>query len=347
MMLGIWSAIEAQIPDWFFPGSMMIVFLSHLMLMVMPIPFMLFLHRIYHSGESRLWSFCCYVNCAVIVARVALQVTGVYDFRETLLLTHICLLLFVAVIVLMTIREIRGNELTRQIRVNSICVIVVLSSTVLELIIYRVGNISTPLGSIGFLSYIVVMGISNVRSARSLMEQAKESKIYRKLALTDELTGLFNRTAFKEDIEKRMMPDKTSGEKILPTVMFMFDLNDLKKCNDTYGHDCGDQYIKMAANAIKKVFAQEGKCYRIGGDEFCAWAPYHSLNEIHEKLLMLEQDVLELNNKGFVVKVSIAVGYAIYKEGEDGDLYGTMKRADAMMYEKKQEYKKSIDSYVT
>ena len=139
-----------------------------------------------------------------------------------------------------------------------------------------------------------------------------------------------------------MDPDRQTGVgKILPTVVFMFDLNDLKKCNDTYGHDYGDQYIKMAADALKKIFAEEGRCYRIGGDEFCAWAPYTSQEAINEKIMLLEQDVRRQNEKGFVVTVSIAVGYAIYEENEDGGgLYSTMKRADAMMYERKQNYKK-------
>ena len=341
-MLGIWSVIETQVLDWIFPCSIVMVFISHLMLMTMLIPFVLFLRHMYHNGESKLWSFCCYVNCLVIAIRVLLQIMGIFDLRETLLLTHICLLLFVAVIVGMTIHEIVKNELTVQVKINSACVLVILASTVLELAIYRFSNKSTPFGSMGFLFYIVVMGIVNVRRSRELMEQARESALYRKLAFTDELTGLSNRTAFREDLEKRMTPDRLTGEeKVLPTVVYMFDLNDLKKCNDTYGHDYGDQYIKMAADILKKLFTQEGKCYRIGGDEFCAWAPYTSLDEINEKLQMLEQDVQELNNRGFVVTVSIAVGYAIYQEGMDGGgLYSTMKRADTMMYEQKQEYKK-------
>lgn len=343
-MLGIWSAIETQIPDWIFPCSMVIVVVSHLMLMTLPIPFMLFLRRMYHNGESRLWGICCYINCAVIAVRVVLQIAGVYDLRETLLLTHICLLLFVIVIVVMTIREIALHGLAGQIKINSICVLVILVSTMLELAIYRFGNMSTPLGSMGFLFYITVMGIVNVRRTRELMEQARESALYRKLAFTDELTGLSNRTAFREDLEKRMEPDKAAGrEGILPTVVYMFDLNDLKKCNDTYGHDYGDQYIKMAAGVLKKLFAQEGQCYRIGGDEFCAWAPYTSQDAIDEKLLLLEKEIRELNNRGFVVTVSIAVGYAIYQESEDGGgLYSTMKRADTMMYERKQQYKKLL-----
>lgn len=346
VMLGIWSAIETQVPDWVFPCSMVIVVVSHLMLMILPLPFMLFLRHMYHNGESKLWSICCYINCAVIALRVILQITGVYDLRETLLLTHICLLLFVIAIVGMTVREIAAHGFAGQVKINSICVLVILVSTILELAIYRFGNMSTPLGSVGFLFYITVMGIVNVRKTRELMEQARESALYRKLAYTDELTGLSNRTAFREDLEKRMEPDQTAGgESILPTVVYMFDLNDLKKCNDTYGHDYGDQYIKMAADALKKLFEQEGRCYRTGGDEFCAWAPYTSQDRIDEKLSLLEQEIQELNNEGFVVTVSMAVGYAVYAEREDGGgLYSTMKRADAMMYERKQAYKKQLNS---
>lgn len=343
-MLGVWSTVETQVLDWIFPCSMVIVFVSHLMLMTMPIPFMLFLRHMYHNGESKLWSICCYINCAVIAVRVILQITGISDLRETLLLTHICLLLFVVVIVAMTIREITSHGFVGQVKINSICVLVILVSTVLELGIYRVGNRSTPLGSMGFLFYITVMGIVNVRRTRELMEQAREGALYRKLAYTDELTGLPNRTAFREDLEKRMELDKAAGkETILPTVVYMFDLNDLKKCNDTYGHDYGDRYIKMAADVLKRLFEREGKCYRIGGDEFCAWEPYTSQEVIDEKLSLLEKEIRQLNDEEFVVTVSVAVGYAVYAEDEDGGgLYSTMKRADAMMYERKQAYKKVL-----
>lgn len=342
IMLGFWSVIETQIPDWIFPCSIMIVFISHLTLMIMPLPFMLFLRHLYHNGNHKLWSLCCYINCAVIAVRVILQVFGIYDLRETLIMTHIYIVFFVLVIVAMTIHEIAVNETDRMFKINSVCVLVILVSTILELVFYRISDKSTPFGSIGFLFYIVVMGIVNVRRYRKMMEQARESELYRKLAYTDELTGLSNRTAFREDLEKRVEPDKPGEEeKILPTVVYMFDLNDLKKCNDTYGHDNGDKYIKMAAGVLKKLFAQEGKCYRIGGDEFCAWAPYTSLDAINEKLQMLEQEVKELNKEKFVVEVSVSTGYAVYQENMDGGgLYSTMKRADAMMYERKQEFKK-------
>lgn len=340
-MLGVWSICETQILDLFFPCNMVIVFVSHLMLMIMPIPFVMFLRQMYRNGGHKLWDVCCYLNCVVIIARVFLQVTGLFDLRETLFLTHICLLVFVVSIVVMTIHEVLKNRLTRQIKVNSIGVMVILLSTVLELGIFRFGNKSTPLGSAGFLIYIVVMAIENVSESRKLMEQARESEIYRKLAFTDELTGLLNRTAFTEDLEGRIIIDEvTQNEIIQPTVIFMCDLNDLKKCNDTYGHDYGDQYIEMAAEVLKKVFVDDDRCYRIGGDEFCAWSPDVKPDKIKAKLRFLDKQVQEMSRREFVVKFSMAVGYAVYEEKEDSNLYSTLKRADAMMYEKKQEYKR-------
>ena len=241
----------------------------------------------------------------------------------------------------MSVHEIVVNRFNRQNKLNIICVLIILASTVLELAIYRFSNLSTPLGSLGFLIYIVVMGIENVSKSRKMMEQARESEIYLKLAFTDELTGLYNRTAFEEDLEGRVVTDEvTKNEIIQPTVIYMFDLNDLKKCNDTYGHDFGDKYIMMAAEVLKKAFADDDKCYRIGGDEFCAWSANVSSKKINEKLQLLEKLVREQSSKEFVVKFSMAMGYAVYKPKEDSNLYSTMKRADAMMYERKQEYKR-------
>ncbi len=340
-MLGIWSVIETQVLDLFYPCNMVIVFVSHLMLMIMPIPFVMYLRQMYRNGDRKLWSMCCYVNCAVIIVRIFLQITGLFDLRETLFLTHICLLLFVVVIVAMSIHEIVVNKFTRQNKLNMICVLVILASTVLELGIYRFSNKSTPLGSLGFLIYIVVMGIENVSKSRKMMEQARESEIYLKLAFTDELTGLYNRTAFEEDLGGRVITDEvTKNEIIQPTVIYMFDLNDLKKCNDTYGHDYGDKYILMAAEVLKKAFTDNDRCYRIGGDEFCAWSADVSAKKINEKLQLLEKLIREQSSKEFVVTFSMAMGYAVYMPKEDSNLYSTMKRADAMMYERKQEYKR-------
>jgi len=340
IMLGCWTLCETQILELFLPGSIMLVFLDHSMLMCMPIPFLLFLRQMYQDRDHPLWGICCYLNIAVSCIRVLLQVFGVLDLRETLWMTHICLGIFVLLVIGMSVHEVIISRISGQLRLNIVCVLVIMAAAFLELLMYRISNKSTPLGSLGFLFYIIVMGTVSIRKSRAMMEQAKESEIYRRLAFIDELTGVYNRTAFNRDKESRLILDKKSKKKkIQPTVLYMFDLNDLKKCNDTYGHEYGDQYIIIVSGVLKRIFGLDGKCYRIGGDEFCVMMSFHTENEIKSRLVQFRRAVKEKDREGFVVPVSVAVGYGIYDSSLDQTLDDTMRRADEIMYQDKQKIK--------
>lgn len=340
IMLGIWMICESQILELYIPCGMAMVLIDHLMLMLMPLPFLLFLRNMYPNREHPLWGFCCYLNCAVVVLRILLQILGLYDFRETLWMTHIILCVIVVSVFALSISQILKKEMTRQLRLNICCILILLVAVFLELLEYRVHNKSTPLGSIGFLFYIIIMGLASIKKSRRMMEQAKESELYRKLAFVDELTGVYNRTAFKRDLNNCQVTDEESQEqKILPTVLYMFDLNDLKKCNDNFGHEYGDQYIQMISSGIRKVFQGAGNCYRIGGDEFCVITPFISHAAISESLEHLNAYVAEKRKLDFVVPISVAAGYAVYDSETDTTLEDTMRRADEMMYQDKQAQK--------
>lgn len=342
IMLGIWLVCESQIVELFLPWQYALVYIDHVMLMTMPIPFLLFVRQMYNSRENKLWDVYCGLNYLIITVRLLLQCIGVLDLRETLWLTHISIGLFVLFGFGFSIYEIISYKITTQVRLNMCCIMVIMISTIIELAQYRFNNISTPLGSLGFLFYSCVMGISSLRESRRLMREARESAIYRKMAYTDGLTGLFNRAAFNRDMISRVIGDGKDGNAgILPTTLFMFDLNDLKKCNDNYGHEYGDRYITMVSKGLKKIFETVGNCYRIGGDEFCALISDTSQKGIDEKKAELEQFLMEEDCQKFVVPVSVAVGYAIYEPEVDKSLDDTMKRADEMMYQNKQIIKKS------
>ncbi len=338
IMLGIWYISETQLLEMFLPCNVGLLYIDHMMLMIMPIPFLLFLQQIYQSKNHRLWSFICYANCIIVGLRILLQLFDAADLRETLWLTHVMIGVSIAVVVFFSIYEIVKYKLTGQIKLNISCVLIILVTIVLELLEYRINNKSTPYGSLGFLFYIVVMAIESVRNSRKVIEQAKESELYRKLAFTDELTKLYNRTAFNKDMNERFMKVEIEY-KVIPTVLFMFDLNDLKKCNDNFGHEYGDCYITMVSNVIKEVFGTDGKCYRIGGDEFCSIMDYTSQEDIETKYNRFVKEIEKKNEQEFVVPVSVAVGYAIYDPNIDKSLEETLKRADAMMYQNKQKIK--------
>ena len=118
-------------------------------------------------------------------------------------------------------------------------------------------------------------------------------------------------------------------------------MNDLKECNDLYGHENGDKYIKMVSEVLIRIVGVDGRCYRIGGDEFCVIMPKTGQNEIDNKLTAILREIQELNKKGFVVPVSVAAGYAVFDSEYDQTLEDTMKRADVLMYQNKQLIKKN------
>ncbi len=337
IMLGLWYMSETQLLEMFLPIHVGLLYMDHMMLMIMPIPFLLFLQQIYQSKNHRLWSFIC-ANCIVVAVRIVLQLFDIRDLRETLWLTHVMIALSIIVVAFFSIYEVTKYKLTGQVKLNISCVLIILVTIVLELLEYRVNNKSTPYGSLGFLFYIIVMAIESVRNSRKVIEQAKESELYRKLAFTDELTKLYNRTAFNKDMNERFMKVEIEY-KVIPTVLFMFDLNDLKKCNDNFGHEYGDCYITMVSHIIKEVFGIDGKCYRIGGDEFCSIMNYTSQEDIENKYNRFVEEIQKKNEQEFVVPVSVAVGYAIYDPAIDKSLEETLKRADVMMYQNKQKIK--------
>jgi len=337
-ILGIWYCCESQILELFLTCYIGVALTDHLMLMLLPIPFLLFLKNTYQSKEHILWNIICYLNCAVVILRIMLQLTGLSDFRETLWITHTAIGLSILAVFILSVSEIIKYQLTRQVKMCIFCILVIMVTVLLELLEYRIYYESMPFASLGFLFYIVVMGADSIHRSHKMIDQARESELYRKLAFTDELTKLYNRTAFNRDLNDRCVT--MTEQKIMPTVLFMFDLNDLKKCNDGFGHEYGDRYIKMVSAVIEKVFGRDGKCYRIGGDEFCVIMNATTQEDTENRYNLFMEEIKKKNAKPFVVPVSVAVGYAVYDAALDESLEATMKRADDMMYRNKQELKK-------
>ena len=129
----------------------------------------------------------------------------------------------------------------------------------------------------------------------NLVEQAKtrsELEVYERLLKEDRMTGINNRTAFEEqlqDIEDHAQDYDNAA------LIFM-DVDGLKNTNDLYGHNAGDELIISAALCIKNVFATYGKCYRIGGDEFCVLI-FDSIENMDELLKQKDQKIIKNNRK--------------------------------------------------
>lgn len=172
----------------------------------------------------------------------------------------------------------------------------------------------------------------------NLMKHAKNEltvEQIRKLAYLDTLTGLENRTAYKEYIEH--LNEKLKEKDVKPYLsIIMLDVNGLKKTNDIYGHLAGDELIIGSSECIKRVFSSSGRCFRTGGDEFVVIA-YMNHDQFVKKSDELEKTLS--NWKGeYINGISISMGKADMAEYPDHNADQLMVEADKLMYKNKQNY---------
>lgn len=148
------------------------------------------------------------------------------------------------------------------------------------------------------------------------------------IAYHDSLTNLKNRKAFEEDI---------SGLDARDITLVSIDANNLKKMNDTFGHEMGDRLIMTVADTIADVFGG-GNSYRTGGDEFTA-----ILKSTDEILInkLSEEFNSKINTKNDEVEkdliVSAAIGFGVGGDGKS--IKQMLKEADEDMYSNKRAYK--------
>lgn len=151
-------------------------------------------------------------------------------------------------------------------------------------------------------------------------------KKIRYLSFHDQLTGLYNRNFFSEEIKRLDTSRK------IPISIIVSDFNDLKYINDTYGHKVGDKFLKTYAEILQNNSRKEDIIARWGGDEFVILLPKTN-QKITENLLdRIKESVSKVKIKG--EELSIAWGYAI-KDSEEQDIEEIFKKADEIMYENK------------
>ncbi len=173
--------------------------------------------------------------------------------------------------------------------------------------------------------------------------QMKQEAEYRKRlaqaqnqANVDALTGVRNRHAYlmaEEKLNRRI----TEGS-VTEFAVSILDVNDLKKVNDTSGHQAGDQYLRSACMTICRTF-KHSPVFRIGGDEFAVLSQDEDYEHLDELTALISTHNEEAIRSGGVV---IACGTARFREG-DKYVADVFERADQVMYDNKNILKAAED----
>lgn len=169
------------------------------------------------------------------------------------------------------------------------------------------------------------------------VEQLKHNlEMTRKEALTDQLTKLGNRKHF--DIELANAAEH-AAETNEPLCLIMSDIDRFKLFNDTWGHQTGDQVLRLVAHCLANDVREDDTSARYGGEEFGLILPAASLEDatvIAEKIRETVQSkkVMKRSTNQDLGTITISLGVSQYRPGED--LSSLIERADACLYEAKE-----------
>jgi diguanylate cyclase (GGDEF)-like protein len=160
------------------------------------------------------------------------------------------------------------------------------------------------------------------------------------LARTDALTGIRNKLAYDQEatiLQRELDEGKTEFG------IAIVDLNDLKKTNDLYGHDCGDVSLRQLSMITCTTF-EHSPVFRIGGDEFAIILRGEDYQHIEELVETLEKRIRALQETDPSKlkpweRISAAIGYAIFDAKLDANVSAVFRRADEHMYENKKQMK--------
>ena len=158
---------------------------------------------------------------------------------------------------------------------------------------------------------------------RKMAEQRLET-----LSFKDQLTGLYNRRFFEEEITRLDVARQ------LPLSIVMIDVNGLKLVNDTLGHARGDDVLRRVASTLRASFRDEDILARWGGDEFVALLPAtdaQTAETICERILGIFQEAY-LGDEG--IPISVALGTAV-KEEEHQNIGDVLRESEDWMYKNK------------
>ena len=148
-------------------------------------------------------------------------------------------------------------------------------------------------------------------------------------ALTDAVTGLYNRNYWEQIISGATFQPRTQNFSLI-----LIDVDNLKEINDTYGHIAGDKVIEIVGQAIKKCIRKEDAGLRYGGDEFIILLFNQDKKAAYRVIERIRREINKLAaGQGMNIQISAGAAYYNSTKRNMGDL---IKMADRDLYREKQ-----------
>jgi diguanylate cyclase (GGDEF)-like protein len=196
---------------------------------------------------------------------------------------------------------------------------------------------------IEIVSYIADIVWTIVEQKRSNEQIIQLNAKLEQLAMTDELTGLFNRRLFFERGTEEIQRSQRYKTQLS---LLMMDIDDFKSVNDTYGHDAGDRMLCCVAKTLQRCKRSVDLLARLGGEEFGILLPNTDEKDAMKlaERLRLEVERATCSNQDHMTGVTMSIGVATRGE-EMMSIDDLLKNADAAMYQAKNLGRNKVVSY--
>jgi len=173
------------------------------------------------------------------------------------------------------------------------------------------------------------------RAVRYAIERKRSEEHLTYLAQYDHLTGLVNRTLFRDRLVQAMARTKRLQQ---PIGLMLLDLDRFKAVNDTFGHDMGDELLKAVTERLKVCVREVDTVARMGGDEFTIIleGALSEQNILAVATRITESIAAPFELKGHHISIGVSIGITIYPQ-DDHTIDELLKHADTAMYRAKQQ----------
>lgn len=182
---------------------------------------------------------------------------------------------------------------------------------------------------------ILARARSQIRRKRFQDRLRANYEISLSMALTDALTGLYNRRYMEVHLQKLLQKNETQKKDLC---VLLLDIDHFKAVNDTHGHTVGDEVLKTFAFRLKDNLRSFDLVARLGGEEFVAILPDTSVEMAHFVSERLRRSIAEkpfkCNVPGGALSITTSVGGAIIEAGHH-TVQGVLDRADKALYQAK------------
>lgn len=335
LLMGLWTMCFNRISQFVTGEYYYSTLIEYFSLFLAPIPFaLLVLSCCRNQKEWRInmlkWNVFVFTFCDIVF--FILHALNVARLPKTLSIFHmLCAVCIVLIIIpgFVGIKIVKKSE-----KLMRLSLIILSISLMLDLIRFNLDKYIFPSENtavssflpVGIFLVVMVFCLSYVAHIQEVLFQISGTKALEKLAYTDSLTGLYNRTKFNND--SSLLKNSVNY------ALVSFDIDGLKFVNDNFGHEEGDELLRCFSAALKEQVVPFADCYRIGGDEFVAMFKIPEIDRVEETMANLTA-ALGRCSENHPYKVSCSFGIARKSEVSGEQVQKVYALADERMYSMK------------